>query len=158
MWGQTINADMQFIPVFVLPALIAICLLETDMTAVYFGVFCGILLDFSSGSIIGTYAVLLCVLCPMVSLVAKKIKNISLLRAWIVGFFFIFIFCIYNWFIGYVTKDYSQQALALINFYVPKYFYTLLLVPVAYLINLGIFIGLRPPRIGERKGKKVRKI
>ncbi len=156
VFEQSFNIGAGIAPVLLLPALLSICLLESDMTAVYFGFICGIFLDISSGAAIGVNAILLCLICPMISLIAKKKKNISVLFSLIVGLGFILIFTIYTWLTMYVLNGYSNPFIALISLYLPKYFYTLLLVPIAYVINLGICKGMRYPNapyMGRNRNK-----
>ncbi len=149
--GQSFNVTTEFAPVLILPALIAISLLESDMVAVYFGFIGGMFLDISSGAALGVNAILLCLLCPMVSLIAKKKRNIGVVFSIIVGLGFIIIFTVYTWLTMYVLNGYSHPLTALISLYVPKYLYTFLLVPIAYLINLGISMGMRHPKAVIRR-------
>lgn len=136
-------------PVLVLGAVITIALLEPEVPALFFGLGAGLLLDLGVGSSFGLSAMITAALCCMVSVLVKKKIHVTLFSGMTTGAMVLLVAILLDWLFRYVLAGYALPALALVDQFLPRYLYTLLLFPLMYLLNLGLFLGFRPVEDGE---------
>lgn len=124
-------------PVLLLPAVVAIAMLEPEVPALLFGVVGGLFCDFGLSGMLGFHALVLGVLCFFISLVIRTYLQNNMATAILTGVWSIGLVVLAQWFFLYFFQ-YSYPAYALTHHYLPKYFYTLLFLPLLYLLNRGL--------------------
>lgn len=129
-------------PVLLLPAVVAIALFEEEIPAMAFGILGGLFCDFGLACALGFHGVLLAVLCFFISLQSKTVMQVNLITAILTGIWSIALVVAAQWFFLYYFT-YSMPQYAFTHHYVPKYFYTMLFVPLLYLLNRGLYQALR---------------
>lgn len=125
-------------PVLLLPAVAAIAMFESERTALAFGVAGGLLCDFGLSGVLGFHALVLGVLCFLISLIVQVYMQVNLVTALLTGVWAIGLTVVLQWFFLYYFY-YSQPGYAFTHHYLPKYLYTLLFVPLAYYLNRGLY-------------------
>lgn len=136
-------------PLLVLVAVITIALLEDEVPAIFFGFAGGFLMDLGFGNYFGLFAMIMAIICCMVRLSARKKLNVTVLSCTGIGAVFAAVTIGLDWLIRYVWAGYSSPLISLVDGYIPRYFYTVLMLPLLYLVNLGIYTGLRPVEAEE---------
>ena len=129
-------------PVLVFPAVITIAMFETELPALAFGVLGGLFCDFGLSGVMGFHALILGVLCFLISLLVRLSLQNNLVTAVITGLWSIGLTVLAQWFFLYYFT-YSMPSYALVHHYLPKFFYTMLFVPLVYLLNRGLFRSMR---------------
>ena len=124
-------------PVLLFPAVVAIAMLEPEVPALLFGVVGGLFCDFGLSGMLGFNALVLGVLCFFISLVIRTYLQNNMATAILTGVWSIGLVVLAQWFFLYFFQ-YSYPAYALTHHYLPKYFYTLLFLPLLYLLNRGL--------------------
>ena len=124
-------------PVLLFPAVVAIAMLEPEVPALLFGVVGGLFCDFGLSGMLGFHALVLGVLCFFISLVIRAYLQNNMATAILTGVWSLGLVVLAQWFFLYFFQ-YSYPAYALTHHYLPKYFYTLLFLPLLYLLNLGL--------------------
>ena len=130
-------------PVLLFPAVMSIAMFETEVPALAFGVLGGLLCDFGFSGLLGFHALVLGVLCFFISLLVRVYFQINLVTAILTGVWSIGLTVCAQWFFLYFFQ-YSHPAYAFTHHYLPKYCYTLLFLPLVYLLNRGLSQALRP--------------
>ncbi len=125
-------------PVLVFPAVLCIAMLEREKTALLFGVLGGLLCDFGFSGTLGFHALLYGMLCFFVSLLAQKYMRVTLVTALLTGFWGMGICTLLEWFCLYFFT-YSSPGYVLLRRFVPKLLYSLIFVPLCYLLNHGLY-------------------
>ena len=128
-------------PVLLFPAVVAIAMLEPEVPALLFGVVGGLFCDFGLSGMLGFHALVLGVLCFFISLVIRTYLQNNMATAILTGVWSIGLVVLAQWFFLYFFQ-YSYPAYALTHHYLPKYFYTLLFLPLLYLLNRGLSLAL----------------
>ena len=124
-------------PVLLFPAVVAIAMLEPEVPALLFGVVGGLFCDFGLSGMLGFHALVLGLLCFFISLVIRAYLQNNMATAILTGVWSIGLVVLAQWFFLYFFQ-YSYPAYALTHHYLPKYFYTLLFLPLLYLLNRGL--------------------
>lgn len=124
-------------PVLLFPEVVAIAMLEPEVPALLFGVVGGLFCDFGLSGMLGFHALVLGVLCFFISLVIRAYLQNNMATAILTGVWSIGLVVLAQWFFLYFFQ-YSYPAYALTHHYLPKYFYTLLFLPLLYLLNRGL--------------------
>lgn len=125
-------------PILMIPAAITIAMMERETAAMSFGIFAGLLMDFSGGGGLGFYASLLAVLCFCISRLSSTILRVSMVSAILSGLCATTLTLFFGWLIRYVIRGYSAAGYVAIHHFLPLCFYTLLLFPLIFYINRGI--------------------
>ena len=130
-------------PVLLFPVVVTIAMFETEIPALGFGVLGGLLCDFGLSGMLGFHALVLGLLCFFISFSVRVYFQINLATAILTGVWSIGLTVCVQWFFLYFFQ-YSYPAYAFTHHYLPKYGYTLLFVPLVYLLNRGLSQALRP--------------
>ena len=131
-------------PVLLFPAAITLALFEEDLPALFFGIGAGLLCDFGLSGLLGFHALVLGVLCFFVSHISRSFFQLNLFTACFTGVWTIALAVGAQWLFLYYFS-YSQPGYAFVHHYAPKYGYTLLFLPLLYLLNRALFQALRAP-------------
>lgn len=124
-------------PVLVLPAAVVIAMSEDETTAMAFGVAAGLFCDFGYSGVLGFHAMVMAVLCFMVSLLVRAFLQVNPVTAVLAGAVALGIAFGAQWLFFYYFR-YSSPGYALRIHYLPKYLYTLIFVPLLYLLNRAL--------------------
>lgn len=119
-------------PLFVLAAALSIAMVEECVPAMAFGIFSGLLADFGGGVPLGYHALVFAVLCFFLSGLCGTRIQIQLFTSILMGLWSCAAVVLLDWLVLYVAQGYSLAAYALLNAYLPIYFYTLLTIPLCY--------------------------
>lgn len=129
-------------PVLIFPAAVTIAMFEDEVPAMAFGVVGGLFCDFGLSGTMGFHALVLGVLCYVISVTGRNYFQVNIVTAIITGLWTIGLTVCAQWFFLYYFK-YSMPGYAFTHHYLPKYFYTMLFVPLIYLLNRGLSQAVR---------------
>lgn len=124
-------------PVLVLPAAAVMAMVEDETTAMAFGVVAGLFCDFGYSGVLGFHALVMGVLCFGVSLLVRAFLQVNPVTAVLVGVVALGIAFGAQWLFFYYFH-YSSPVYALRTHYLPKYLYTLIFVPLLFLLNKAL--------------------
>lgn len=124
-------------PVLVLPAAAVIAMFERETPALGFGIAAGLFCDFGYSGTLGFHALILGVLCFFVSIMVQTVMQVNWVTAVLTGIVVLAVTIGSQWLFFYYFR-YSEPMYAFTSHYVPKYLYTLLFVPVLYLLNKAL--------------------
>lgn len=134
-------------PVLLFPAAVTIAMFEEETPAMAFGILAGLFCDFGLSGTLGFHAIALAVLCYFVSEVTRVFFQVNLATALLTGLCTIALLIAAQWLFLYSFR-YSMAEYAFSHHYLPKYFYTVLFVPLLYLLNRGLSQAVRAPENG----------
>ena len=124
-------------PVLVLPAAAVMAMFEDENRAMDFGVAAGLFCDFGYSGVLGFHALVMGVLCFFVSVLVKAFLQVNPVTAVLTGFLVLGLAFGAQWLFFYYFR-YSSPGYALRMHYLPKYLYTLIFVPLLYLLNRAL--------------------
>ena len=134
-------------PVLLFPAVFTIALFEKELPALAVGVAGGLLCDFGLSGTLGFHALVLGVLCFFISVLVRVYLQTNIATALLTGVVAIGLTVCAQWLFLYYFQ-YANPAYALTRHYLPKYGYTLLFLPLLYVLNRGLYQALRPQESG----------
>ena len=126
-------------PVLVLAAVLTMAMLEDGIPALFLGAFGGLLCDLGGGSPLGYHALVFALLGFFLSSLCGTRMQVHLYTCVMMGLWAAALAVLLDWLLLYVAAGYSLPGYALINAYLPLYFYTLLMVPVCYGLQKAVF-------------------
>ncbi len=129
-------------PVLIFPAAITIAMFEEEVPAMAFGVVGGLFCDFGLSGMMGFHALVLAALCFFVSAISRIYLQVNIATAIITGLWTIGLVVCVQWLFLYYFR-YSMPGYAFVHHYLPKYFYTMIFVPLTYLLNRGLSQAVR---------------
>ena len=124
-------------PVLVLPAAAVIAMFEEETRAMAFGVAAGLFCDFGYSGVLGFHALVMGVLCFFISLLVRTFLQVNPVTAMLTGIVALGLAFGAQWLFFYYFH-YSSPGYALRMHYLPKYLYTLIFVPLLYLLNRAL--------------------
>lgn len=130
-------------PTAVIPAVLAIAMFESEIPAMFFGLFGGLLVDFGFGSMLGFHGLLLAAACYGISLVAANLVRTNFLTAMLVSAVVSGGVALLDWACFYVMSGYHEVVYALTSHYLPIFIYTAALMPVTYYFNRALASQIR---------------
>lgn len=133
-------------PTLLIPVALTIALFEKETTAMWFGMACGLLADFSHSTVLGFFGLLLAVGGYALSELVTNLFKTNLLTALLLGVCAVTAIVLLQWFFFYVCVGYGQVWYALVRHYLPRIVYTSAALPVAYYFNraLALLFHERP--------------
>lgn len=129
-------------PILVLPAALSIAMFEEELPSMAFGILGGLLCDYGLSCAMGFHGLIFGVLCFFVSILSQVYLQINLATAIITGLWTVGLTVCAQWLFLYVFF-YSRPDYAFVHHYLPKYFYTLLFLPLLFLLNRGLSHAVR---------------
>lgn len=129
-------------PTLLIPAALMIALFEKETTAMWFGVVCGLLADFSHSTVLGFFALLLAVSGYVFSELVTNLFKTNLFTALLLGAAAVTAIFLLQWFFFYVCAGHGQVFYALWRHYLPRALYTAVTLPVAYYFNRALAVLL----------------
>jgi len=131
-------------PVLLIPVALSIAMFESETAAMGFGLLCGLLVDFGFGHTLGFHGLLLTVMCYMIGLMVLNLLHTNLITAVFVAAIALAIIFLLQWLFFFVFANYQGSGYVLLTHYLPKYGYTLILMPVAFYFNRAFALLLKP--------------
>ncbi len=130
-------------PTLVISIFVSIIIFETELAAVGFGVFIGLLMDFGMGSVLGINAIILAVCGYFIGVLVQDLIKINFFTASIFFVSVMFLVFILQFFLCYFIHDYGNNQYFIINHYLPRIVYSLLVWPIFYLFNKSVVMHIR---------------
>lgn len=125
-------------PLLVLSLLISVSLIESEMSTVFFSLGAGFLLD-AGVAPLGLSSLFLCIVCTFLSALSKKKFKATILSSVVSTFVVTLFYAVFIWSAVYFLPG-SEKAFAMfVDRYLPMVIYTVLISPLMYILNLGIF-------------------
>ena len=130
-------------PVLLIPIALSIAMFESEKAAMFFGLFSGLLIDFGMGETLGFHAVLLAVICYYIALIAANLIKTNFLTAMFTvtataaSLFFL------QWVFFFVLANYQDAVYVLKAHFLPRFCYTVIVMPIAYYFNRALFNQVR---------------
>ncbi len=122
-------------PIVTISIAISIAIYERNGINIILGAICGLLVDISIGNIMGINALILCIICFIIS----KIKIHSFI-IYIIYTAFSVTFMLY---ITFVLSPYELNFYNFKSLYIPNIIYTIIVSPLFYIINKKIYLKVR---------------
>lgn len=122
-------------PVLIIVAVLSIAMFEPKMTALFFGLAGGLLIDIGNGGVIGFFAILLTVLCYLTSHLTLDVIKTSLLTAMLISGAAVFSVLSLHFLFFYVLPNYGENGYFFTHHYLSRIVYTIVLTPIFYGIN-----------------------
>lgn len=119
-------------PILVLSAVLTMAMFEDGIPAMLLGLFAGLLCDLGGGSPMGYHALVFALLCFFLSSLCGTRMQVHLYTCVLMGIWTAALAVVLDWLFLYVAAGRSLPGYALINAYLPVYFYTLLAIPLCY--------------------------
>ncbi|QKN23053.1 rod shape-determining protein MreD [Caproicibacterium lactatifermentans] len=130
-------------PLLLIPTAVTIALFEPQVASTAFGLFCGLLIDAgTNGGVLGMHAIILTVICFVVSYLAHDLLQINALTAFLVCGIAAAITIILQWLLFYVSLGYADPAYALVEHYLSRFLYTIALGLPIYALNRTIALRI----------------
>ena len=129
-------------PMLILSIVLTISIFELETPSVLICFFAGVLLDLGNSGSIGIFSFVMPIIGYLVSLISTHFIKINLITSTIISVVCIVFFYLIDFLINYMFKGYSDLSYTLLNNYLPRMIYTLLLSPIFYFFNKAIFINL----------------
>lgn len=130
-------------PVLLIPAAVSIAVFESETAAMGFGLFCGLLIDFGMGPVLGFHGLLLMIICYSVGIMVINLLRTNLLTALLTGAGSAALIFLLQWVFFFVLYNYAHTGYALTAHYIPRFCYTLALLPVLYYFNRAFALLIR---------------
>lgn len=130
-------------PVLVVPAMLTVALLEDEKVGLGFGIFTGLLLDMSAGSILGFHAMILGFLGYFIGILVVNLVKTNLLTALLLSAAAVFILYTLDFTFFFVLKRYEAASYAFQNHYLPIMLHTFIPTPLLYFFNKAFALGVR---------------
>ena len=126
-------------PLLVLAAVLTLSMREEPVPAMGFGIFAGLLTDLGMGCPMGWHALVYGVLCFFLCMLCGTRMQIHLYTSVLMGLLCIAFSVLLDWLVLYMIPGFSLLGYALVNAYLPLFFYTVLTIPLCY--GLQVLIG-----------------
>ncbi len=130
-------------PTLLIPLLISISMFQTEGVSTIFGMIIGILLDIGVGHIIGFYAILLPLIAYALSYISGRFLKINFLSYSIYCFIVVILLQLMHFVVFYLIHGYGGYSYVLIQHYLSRTIYTILLSPIIYLFNRSVEFRIR---------------
>lgn len=132
-------------PVLLVSVAVTIALFEPQTESTAFGIFCGLLIDTGMDSgILGMHAMILAVVCFIVSYLARDLLQTNVMTAFVICSITMGITVILQWLLIYVAMGYADPVYALVQHYLPRFVYSVVLVFPIYALNRLFALRIQP--------------
>lgn len=109
-----------------------------ELTAMTYGIFCGLLMDFSQGGPYGFHAMILAASCYTIAALVRKLFQKNLLSALMMTVLTILLVFSLHWLFFYVVWGYGTIGYVLLHHYVPMAIYTFVCAIPIYFLTRGL--------------------
>lgn len=140
-------------PVLIISVAISIAAFEPPLASLFFGVFCGLVIDTGTGGILGLTSIILGVVCYYESYWNDKyIKNNVYLVLLYSAVSCVAVISL-KFFVFYVVRGYDGAEDVYLSHYVPRILYSWMITPIIYALTMLVSRTFRK----EKKKIKVRR-
>ncbi len=122
-------------PVLLIPLALTFSVFESEIPAIFLGVLCGLLSDSGYSGPVGYYAIMLAVLCYIVSILMGNYIHTNLLTTMIIGALSIPAIIAGQFLLFYIAAGYGDALQYFTAHYISRIIYTFAFLPVMYGIN-----------------------
>lgn len=129
-------------PVLLIPAALTIAFFEDEITAMYFGLACGVLLDLGTGGNPGFYTVTLALSAFVIGSVFRDYMVVNFLNALAFCAAFSGGLIALHFLFFYIFAGKDGGGYYFVNHYISRIVYTVALSPLFYFLNKSLFRGL----------------
>lgn len=130
-------------PVILIPVALAISMFENETVGMFFGLFCGLLIDFGAGGTLGFHGLLLSAVCYGIGLITANLVQTNFLTAMLIAIVTTAALCILHWLFFFVFFGYEHVVYALVSHYIPRFFYTIAITPIIYYFTRALALQIR---------------
>jgi rod shape-determining protein MreD len=130
-------------PVLLIPVALSIALFENERASLLFGLFSGLMIDFGMGETLGFHALLLTVVCYYIALIAANLIKTNFLTAMLTVTVTSAVLFLLQWVFYFVLYNYQDAGYVLSVHYLPRFFYTVAVMPIVYYFNRALAIQIR---------------
>lgn len=131
-------------PLLIIPLATAVAMFEGELAAGVFGVFCGIMLDMASGTLIGFSSLWLLICCPVISLLSRFWLKSNWLSHFVMNSATTVIMCGLDFLFLHWVWEREEAGISFLHSLLPAYAWSVVLsIPVYFLVRL-ISTRLRP--------------
>ena len=127
-------------PILLIPAAVVPAMLVQPEKAAVIGAVCGVMMDLSTGPVIGPIGILCSFVCIAISFIFKSYVRISPVTFLISAFVSVAVITGADFLFNFVMNGYNDPAVFFLHHYISKIVYTWVFFPLFYLINRMIFI------------------
>ncbi len=117
-----------------IPLVVCIAMFERDLASTVMGIFAGALWDVSAAWGDGFNAIFLMIIATVVGLLINYLMRNNLFSAMLLGGVAVIAYIIIHWFIFIVCRGIDGAFKLLLMFYLPSAVYTIIFVPIFYII------------------------
>lgn len=129
-------------PTFLILVAISISVFEKEIPSMIFGLICGMLIDISYSASIGTFTLLLTIICFLLGYIVNNIIVANIFNFLLTSLIVCtFLFCVHFLF-SYVFKEYGNNGYYFVHHYISRILYTFIFTPVFYFLNRFIYASL----------------
>lgn len=122
-------------PVLMISAAVTIAMYENQKVSLVFGIVAGLLMDIGYGWMIGFNTLILSMLCYIIAWLATDYIQTNMLTAMLCTAVTLTIDLTAHYVFLYVLMNYGSNAHAYVHHYVPIIIYSIIPMPVMYLVN-----------------------
>ncbi len=130
-------------PLLLIPAAITIALFENEITAMFFGLACGLMLDLGYSDNIGYFTIILTVSCFFIALVFRDYLVVGFLNATVFNAIFCAGIILLYFLFFYIFAGKGDVLFYFTHHYISRIIYTFLCGIVLYFINKFLYKNLR---------------
>lgn len=133
-----------FSPLLLIPLATAVSMYEREFPAAVFGVFCGLMLDIASGTIVGFSALWLLVFCPLISLLSQFWVRVGWLSHLALNFGVSFVMGFLDFLFLHWVWEGAESGITFVHMVLPAYLGAVVGALPVYLLVMFISKTLRP--------------
>lgn len=130
-------------PVLLIPVALSIALYESEKASMTFGLLSGLLIDFGISETLGFHALLLAVVCYYIGLMAANLIKTNFFTAMILVTGTSAALFLLQWFFYFMIFHYEDAGYILYTHYLPRFCYTVAVMPIAYYFNRALALQIR---------------
>lgn len=130
-------------PLLLIPVALTIAFFENEVTAMFFGLGCGVLLDVGMGGNLGFYTITMTLAGFIIGNIFRDYMVVNFMNAMaFCGAFCAGLICLYFLFF-YIFAGRNEVGYYFVNHYLSRIIYTIVVSPVFYFLNKSFYKGLR---------------
>ncbi len=114
-----------------------------ELAAMWFGVLCGLLMDFSRGGPYGFHAMILAAACFFIAILVRRLFHKNLISAFIMLTLAVMLLFALQWLFFYLLPGYGSPGYALVRHYLPMAAYSLGAAVPVYFLTRGVAAAFR---------------
>ncbi len=147
-------------PVLLLPFALSLCIFYGEIASAAIGFYCGILIDYAAGRLIGASSLLMVILCVAGSMLFLQRLRRNIINFMVISAVSTIIYFALDFYLYFSMWDYVGTGTVLLQKTLPTALLTLALSPLVYLITKFITqnIGMVDRTILEEQNKNIERV